>query len=121
MGAVDLTALSLSIVISAVITAVVIRFASTGTRRDWAVAGILALVLMIAGIAELLTEQPRETHLATWIVGAVLPVAAATGIARALRSSRTWVRWLSVFMTAFLLLVAGLLIGASVVPRFLGS
>ena len=121
MGAVDVTALSLAILVSAAITAVLIRFASTGTRRDWIVAGIVALVLMLAGIAELLTERPRETHLATWVVGAMLPVAAGTGITRALQHSRTWVRWLSVFLTVFLLLISGLLLGASVAPRFLGG
>jgi UDP-N-acetylmuramyl pentapeptide phosphotransferase/UDP-N-acetylglucosamine-1-phosphate transferase len=121
MGAVDVPALTLAIVVSAAITAALIFFASTGTRRDWIVAGGVSLLLMAIGVIDLLTEQPRETHLATAIVGAMLAVAGATGITRALRHSRTWVRWLAVFLTAFLLLVSGALFGASVLPRFLGG
>ena len=121
MGAVDLTALSLAIIVSAAITAVLIRFASTGTRRDWIIAGALAVVVMAIGIIDLLTERPRETHLATAVAGALFPVAGATGIARALRHSRAWVRWLAVFLSAFVLLTAGLLLGASILPRFLGG
>ena len=121
MGAVDVPAITLAVVVSAAITAVLIFFASSGTRRDWMVAGAVSLVLMLVGIIDLLTEQPRETHLATAIVGAMLPVAGATGMSRALRHSRTWVRWLAVFVTAFLLLTAGLLVGASILPRFLGG
>ena len=121
VGAVDVAALSLSLFLSAAITAVLILFASTGTRRDWIIAGIMGLVLMAAGIVDLLFETPRETHLATAVMGALLPVAGATGIARALRRSRTWVRWLTVFITAFLLLITGLLLGASILPRFIGG
>jgi UDP-N-acetylmuramyl pentapeptide phosphotransferase/UDP-N-acetylglucosamine-1-phosphate transferase len=121
LGAVDVAALSLSLVLSAAITAVLILYAGSGTRRDWMVAGVVSLVLMAIGIIDLLTEKPRETHLATAIVGALLPVAGATGVTRALRNSRTWVRWLSVFLTAFVLLIAGLLVGASILPRFIGG
>jgi UDP-N-acetylmuramyl pentapeptide phosphotransferase/UDP-N-acetylglucosamine-1-phosphate transferase len=121
MSAVSVPALSVAVIVSAAITAALLFFASTGTRRDWVIAGIMSLVLMAIGIVELLFEEPRETHLATAVVGALLPVASATGIARALRNSRTWVRWLAVFITAFLLLLTGLVLGASILPRFLGG
>lgn len=121
LGGIDVAALSLAIIVSAAITTVLILFASTGTRRDWLVAGVTGLVVMTVGILDLLTEQPRETHMATAIAGALLPVAAATGMTRALRRSRAWVRWLAVFLAAFVLLAGGLLLGASILPRFLGG
>ena len=121
MGAVDLAALSLAVVIAAAITGVVAFFASTQTRRDWVVAGGLALVIMTAGIVNLLTEKPRETHIATAVVGSLLPVAGALSLARAMRRVRAWLRWLVVFLIAFVLLIGGLLLGASILPRFIGS
>src|SRR5688500_9022340 len=122
MGAVDVAALSLSIIISAAITAVLARFANSGTRRDWVVAGATALLLMLIGIVDLLTERPRETHMATAVVGALLPVAGAIGVMRGSRRiQRAWLRWLIVFLVAFVLLLGGLLLGASILPRFLGS
>jgi UDP-N-acetylmuramyl pentapeptide phosphotransferase/UDP-N-acetylglucosamine-1-phosphate transferase len=121
MGAVDTAALTLSIVISAAITVVLALFATSGTRRDWIVAGVMALVLATIGVVDLLTEKPRETHLATAIIGALFPVAGAMGLTRAMRGARPWTRWLSVFLLAFLLLLGGMLFGASILPRFLGA
>ena len=117
----DLPALSLAVAIAAVITGVVAFFANGGTRRDWLVAGGLALLIMIAGILNLLTEQPRETHIATAVVGALLPVAGSMGLSHAMRRARPWLRWLVVFLFSFVLLIGGLLIGASILPRFIGG
>ena len=121
MGAVDVAALSLSIIVSLAITVVLELFARSDARRDWIVAAVLALALMAAGIIDLLTEKPRETHMATAVIGALLPVAGAMGLTRAMRGARPWVRWLSVFLLAFLLLLGGLLLGASILPRFIGG
>lgn len=121
MGALDVPALTLGLVAAVIITAVVAFFADNGTPRDWLVAGALALLLMAIGIANLMTESPRETHIATAIVGAILPVAGATGITHGTRRVRPWIRWPIVFLTAFVLLLGGLLLGASVLPRFIGG
>ena len=121
MSAVDVPALLLSILVAAGITAVVAFFADSGTRRDWIVAGALALGLIALAIVNLLGETPRETHIATALVGPLLPVAGAVGMARATRGVRRWIRWLVVFLLSFVLLLSGLLLGASILPRFLGS
>lgn len=119
MGATDVPALSLAIAIAALITGVIAFFANAGTRRDWLIAGGLALAIMLLGIVNLLTERPRETHIATAIVGALLPVSGAMGLSHSMRRARPWLRWLCVFLLAFALLIGGLLIGASILPRFI--
>ena len=121
MSAPTISALIVGIVFAAIITAVIAFFADKGTNRDWLVAGGLALLLMAIGIANLLTENPRETHIATAIVGALLPVAGATGITHGTRRVRPWIRWPVVFISSFVLLLGGLLLGASIIPRFLGG
>ena len=121
MNAVDVAALSVSVVLAAAITAIVAFFANTGTRRDWIVAGIMAVVLMAAGIINLLGETPRETHMAMAVVGALFPVAGAVGLARGMRRVRPWLRWTVIFLAAFVLLLGGMLLGASILPRFLGG
>ena len=119
MGAVDVAALALAVIVAGGVTAVIALFADTGTRRDWIVSGAMALVLVTLAIANLLGETPRETHMATAILGPVLSVAGAMGIARATRRVRPWLRWTIVFLSSFVLLLAGLLLGASILPRFL--
>jgi hypothetical protein len=121
MGSVDVPALLLAIAVSGAITAVLAFFARDGRRRDWLVAGGVALVLAAAGVMNLMTESPRETHVATAIAGAILPVAGAMGPIAGTRRVRPWLRWLVVFLIAFGLLIAGLLIGASILPRFIGG
>jgi intracellular septation protein A len=121
MGSTDVPALLLAIVISAAITAVLAFFARDGRKRDWLIAGAVALVLAVAGVVNLMTETPRETHMATAIAGAILPVAGGMGTIAATRRVRPWLRWLVVFLIAFGLLIAGLLLGASILPRFIGG
>jgi hypothetical protein len=120
-SAVDLHALVLGVLISAVITAslMMAHRGDGGSRRGWLVAGGVAFLLMVAGSIELLLESPRETHLATWVVGAALPVFGATGIIRGTRRMRPWLRWMIVFLTTFVLLLGGLQLGAAILPRFL--
>lgn len=121
MATLHVPSLVVGIVVAAAITATIALFADRGTRRDWIVAGGVALLLMALGIANLMTERPRETHVATAIVGAILPVVGATGITHSTRRARPWIRWPSVFLATLLLLLGGLLFGASVLPRFLGG
>lgn len=121
MGAVDVAALTVAIIIAGAITAVIALFADTGTRRDWVVGGSLVLLLVAVAIANLSRETPRETHIATAILGPGLAVAGAMGIARATRRMRPWLRWVIVFLFALLLLLGGLLLGAAVLPRFIGG
>jgi hypothetical protein len=78
-------------------------------------------LLAAIGIFDLLGERPRETHLATAVLGAALPVLGALGLARGMRRVRPWVRWLVVFLAALVSLLGGLLLGASILPRFFGG
>lgn len=121
MTSVDLPALLLAIAISAAITAVLALYAREGRKRDWLIAGAITLVLTVTGVANLLTESPRETHIATAFTGAMLPVAGAMGIIAGTKRVRPWLRWLVVFVLTFALLVSGLLLGASILPRFIGG
>jgi uncharacterized membrane protein len=121
MRSVDIPALLLAILISAAITAVLALYAREGRKRDWLIAGAAALALVAIGIANLMTESPRETHIATAFTGAMLPVAGAMGIIAGTRRVRPWLRWLVVFLLTFVLLVCGLLLGASILPRFIGG
>jgi cytochrome bd-type quinol oxidase subunit 2 len=117
MGAVDVPALLLAVVLSAAITAALALFADEGTHRDLAVAAGIGLVVYAIGMIDLMRETPRETHWATWIFGAALPVAGAAGLLHATRMMKRWQRMPLVFLTTFLLLFGGLLLGSSLVPR----
>lgn len=121
-SAFDFAALGTGVVVAAVITA---AFAWT-TRSDswprvWIAAAVLTLVLIAVGLADLLRERPRETHIATVLFGVPLPVLGAVGMQRALRRVRPWLRWAGVFLTALVLLFSGILIGAAMLPRWLGA
>lgn len=121
MGAVDVPALLLAIVLSAAITGVLAFFADTSTKRDWIVAGILALVVLAIGMGDLMRETPRETHWATWVFGAPLPVAAGMLALRASRALKRWQRLPIALLVVFVSLFAGLLIGSALLPRYLGA
>ena len=119
MGSVvDLPALLTAIGVALVIT-LALRFAHRGEnhRRGWITAGILAAVLTGIGFIDLLRATPRETYFSTVIVGAALPVLGALGMIRGTRPVRPWIRWPLVFLTAFLLLFGGLIIGATFASR----
>jgi hypothetical protein len=114
----DVPALLIAIGIALVIT-VALRTAHRGEnhRRGWITAGVLVAALAGIGILDLLRVTPREMQLATVIIGAALPVIGALGMIRGTRGVRPWIRWPLVFATAFVLLFAGLLIGATLASR----
>lgn len=117
---VDLPALLIAIGIALLITVALMRaHAVENHRRGWITAAILAAALSIIGVIDLLRATPRETHISTVIVGAALPVLGALGMIRGTRGVRPWIRWPLVFLTAFLLLFGGLLIGATFASRLL--
>ncbi|MEX2152085.1 MAG: hypothetical protein WD825_02040 [Gemmatimonadaceae bacterium] len=119
-AAVDFPALLLATLVAGGITvALILAYRGDNARRLWIAAGAVALLLLAVGLVDLLRATPRETHLAAPVVGVILPALGAVGMIRGTRRVRPWVRWLLVFATAFVLLFAGLLLGATVVPRFL--
>jgi UDP-N-acetylmuramyl pentapeptide phosphotransferase/UDP-N-acetylglucosamine-1-phosphate transferase len=117
----DLPALFLTIVIAVVVAGVTIAaHDDANARRGWLAALALAIVLIALGVIDLVREQPRETHLATVVLGAALPIIGAIGTMRGTkRVSRRWIRWPLIFLAAFLLLYVGALLGAALVPRVL--
>jgi hypothetical protein len=120
MGAVDVPAITLAAVLSAAITAALGFFGDKGTRRDWIVAGGVALAVFAIGMIDLLRETPRETFWATWIFGAGVPVAVSTAVLHSTRAMKPWVRYPTIFLITFVLLFGGLLFGSSVLPRWIG-
>lgn len=121
-SAIDFTALGVAAGAAAIITGV-LGAASRGERwgRMWVAAAAVAIVLIAVGLADLLRERPRETHVATVLLGIPLPVVAAVGMIRATRPVRPWYRWPLVYVTALVTLFAGLFVGAALLPRYLGS
>jgi UDP-N-acetylmuramyl pentapeptide phosphotransferase/UDP-N-acetylglucosamine-1-phosphate transferase len=119
-SAVDFPALSVMILAAAIITAAIGFAGRDGNqRRRWFAAVAVTIVLIAIGLADLLRESPRETHLATLFIGIPLPVLVAMGTERVTRRVRPWLRWLVVFLVTFVALLSGLLIGAAIAPRFL--
>lgn len=119
-AAIDFPALTLATMIALGIT-IALGFARRGEniRRGWMAAAALTALLLAIGLADLLRATPRETHLATVLVGAPLPVLGAMWMIVGTRRVRARVRWPMVFVTAFLLLFGGLLLGAAVIPKYL--
>jgi hypothetical protein len=117
----DLPALVLAVAISLVVSATLIAAHGTNNRRrGWIVAGALAAALLAIGVADLVREEPRETHMATVVLGSLFPVFGALGAIRGThRISRPWIRWPLIFLATFALLFVGLLVGATLVPRYL--
>jgi UDP-N-acetylmuramyl pentapeptide phosphotransferase/UDP-N-acetylglucosamine-1-phosphate transferase len=117
-SAVDFPALGLALIIALTITVALMRADPGGNRRGWITAAVVAGVLFAVLLADLLRETPRQTHVATAIVGAIVPVLGALGMVRATRRVRPLFRWSLVYVTALILLLAGLLLGATFVARF---
>ena len=118
-AAIDFPALALAITIALGITvALWLAHRGENERRGWIAAATLAALLLAIGLADLLSAVPRETHLATVFVGAPLPALGAMGMIVGTRRVRPGYRWPMVFVTAFALLFGGLIIGATVVPKF---
>jgi hypothetical protein len=119
----DLPALFLAVLISlGVSVAMIAAHGTNNRRRGWIVAGALAAALAAVGVADLMRETPRETHMATVVLGSLFPVFGALGAIRGTnRISRRWIRWPLIFLATFALLFAGLLMGATLVPRYLPS
>ena len=121
-SAIDFPALTLGVVASAVITGAIAWGArGEGSARLWVAAAAVTAVLVAIGLVDLMREKPRETHVATLLVGIPTPVLGAVGLQYAMRRVRPWIRWLTVFLAAFVLLFVGLLVGAAILPRFLGA
>ena len=92
-----------------------------GAARVWIAAAVVTAVLMTVGFVDLMRSQPREIHVASVLVGIPLPVLGAVGLQYAMRRVRGWIRWSVVFLVALILLYLGLLIGAAILPRYLGG
>src|SRR5262245_20369778 len=117
---VDAPTLIVGIVIALVITvALLLAQRNDNHRRGWLTAAALVIGLSGLGILDLLVASQHDTHLATAVFGAVMPVFGALGIIRGTRPVRPQIRWPIVFLVAFVLLFAGLLVGATVGSRLL--
>ena len=116
---VDFPALALALSVSLLIAVAQMWADRAGPRRGWLVSLALAVALVAISLLDLIRETPRQTHMATAIVGGTLPVLGALGLVRATRRVRVWIRWPLVFASTFVLVFAAVLIGAALVPRIL--
>lgn len=113
-SALDVTALVIGVVVALAITGALSWAVRDGShRRAWITAGILFLALTVLGVVDLLRYSPRETPFSTVIIGFAVPVLAATGLLLATTHVRPWIRYPVVFLITFLLVFAGLLLGAT--------
>jgi hypothetical protein len=118
-SAVDFIALGTGAAVALLITVGLgLALRDDNTRRGWIVAGALFAVLCAIGIVDLLRHSPRETHFSNVVIGFLVPVLGTLGILRGTRRVRPWIRWVVAYLTAFLLLFAGFLLGATF-ARFL--
>jgi intracellular septation protein A len=119
-GPIDYAALALALGVTLVID-VALGWADRDAipRRSWLMAAALAAVLTTIGLVEILTAKPREVHMATVFTGVLAPVLGALGLIRATRRVRPWARWPIIYVSTLVLLFAGLLIGAALLPRYL--
>jgi hypothetical protein len=123
-SAIDFPALLLGVISAGLITASVawgVRREGGRAARLWIAAAVITVVLMGVGFIDLMRARPRETHVAALVIGIPLPVLGAVGLQHAMRRFRPWIRWSVVFVAAFVLLYLGLLIGAAILPRYLGA
>jgi UDP-N-acetylmuramyl pentapeptide phosphotransferase/UDP-N-acetylglucosamine-1-phosphate transferase len=119
-SAVDFVALTLAVMVALAITvSLALAHRGDGNRRAWIAAVTLIAVLIAVGLADLLRETPRQTHIAAALLGASLPVLGALGMLLATRTLRPIWRGLLTFAAAFFLLLGGVLLGAAVLPRYL--
>ena len=117
---IDYAALGLAILVAVAITFALMRaHRDWNNRRGWITAGVVAAVLLALGVIDLMAAPRHEIPVATVIVGATLPVLGAVGMIHATRRVRPWVRWIMVFVTSFVLLFGGLLLGATIPSRLL--
>ena len=87
-------------------------------RRFWLSATVLTAALVAIGVVDLLSATPRETPFTTVILGAAMPVFGVAGLIRATRLLPAWLRLPLAYCVAVILLYGGLLLGATIVPRF---
>ncbi|MGH7637485.1 MAG: hypothetical protein ACREOK_07515 [Gemmatimonadaceae bacterium] len=121
-SAIDFGALATGVVVAVLITAALAWATQANSwPRVWIVATVLTVVFIAIGLADLLRERPRETHIATVLVGIPLPVLGGAGMQYAMRRVRPWLRWTGVFLATLVLLLSGMLIGAAMVPRWIGA
>ena len=113
-SALDVTALVIGVVVALVITGVLAWAVRAGShRRAWITAGILFVGLVALGVVDLLRYSPRETPFSTVIIGFAVPVLGATGLLLATTHVRPWIRYPVIVLITFLLVFAGLLLGAT--------
>lgn len=113
-SALDVTALVIGVVVALAITGALAWAVRGGShRRAWITAGILFLALVALGVVDLLRYSPRETLFSTVIIGFAVPVLGATGLLLATTHVRPWIRYPVTFLITFLLVFAGLLLGAT--------
>lgn len=105
----------------AVLIAAALLVADRGNnhRRAWIVAGLVTLGLSVLAGLDLLRESPRETHVSGIVTGIAVAVLGSLGIVRGTRRVRPWIRWPLTSVVALVLLLSGLLMGASYVSRVL--
>ena len=121
MGSVvDVPALIIGIVVALGITAaLLVAHRGDNHRRGWIVAGIVVLAVGTLAAIDVARESPRETNFTTPFLTALIATIATLGIIRATRRVHPWLRAGMVFVTAFVTLLAGLLLVSTYIAKLL--
>jgi uncharacterized membrane protein YfcA len=110
----DVASLLIATAIAAAIATVLLRFDSrVDVRRGWIVAGILTLVIVTLGAIDLFRQPWPDVPFSAVIIAALFAVLGTKGIVHGTRRVRPWLRWLLAFVIAYVMLFAGLLVGAT--------
>jgi intracellular septation protein A len=120
LSVIDISALVVSILVAAGVTAaMLVAFQHENRRRAWIAAALTTAVLIVLGAADVLLRPPREQKVSTVILAAAITVLGALGFVRGTRSVRMWIRAPLTFLVAYVLLMSSLLFGADYVSRVL--
>jgi len=117
---IDYPALVTGLLIAAGISfALLVAHRGENTRRGWASAAGLVVLLSVVAALDLARETPRETNISTPVIAVLVATLASLGMVRATHRMRMLYRAPLVFVTSFVLLICGLLFASTYAAKVL--
>lgn len=117
---IDVPALVVGILVAVVVAAALLwAHRRDDHRRGWITAGVVVLLIAALAALDLSRESPRETNFTTPLFAGAIATLATVGMVRATRRVPMWLRAILAFVTAFVMLMGGLLMAASYFGKLL--
>ena len=117
---IDFPALGTGLLIAAGISAgLLLAHRDGNNKRGWAMGAGLVILLSVVAALDLARESPRETNVSTPVIAVGVATLASLGMVRATHRMRMRYRAPLVFVTAFVLLLGGLLFAATYAAKVL--